>query len=634
MDSLWVKLLEKDVLLRGWHLARLDTRQDFSEDLFSTDVFGLDLISRIRETSNRIKTETYQPRPLLPLEVPKGSLGFRPGSVIPIQDRVVVSAIVLLMAETADNHLPEAVFSWRLKKPVPGNGPIFKEQTFADLPFLKRTTIRNKIDPFLPWYNVWPQFDKSTRETYLDEGYRYLATSDIAAYFENIQLLILRDRLLHIFPNDPKIVNLLFIFLEAWTTKTLDGRVHQRGIPQGNFVSSFLGNIFLLPLDLMFAEFEIKHDAKYFRYMDDVRIFTKNIEDARLSVFKMDRKLKQLHLNIQTAKTKILDHKRGEIAKAFFDDRVDDFVKILKEINKEKKAGKLNTVRFLKKIDDLAKKDTNDQQKIVGARRSLSGLSLRAFLMWINAHNLLNSDKYIDRLLREIDINPEYKLTKKLMRCAKLFPEKNKIQKVLFRFFNSRRNIFPHQEAECLRAVRYLNRTNSDMINHCVYRVLDKKQATYVRMQAAYLLSRNIVDLNILNDIENCFDRDRDPYVQAALSTVMVQKRKHNSELIMKLVFHPNEKICDIGKFYQKIKNDDIYAASRLKYIFESEVKWVLCDNIPVIHLMAASRNVKIRQHLLNAIKIPRLKHPVFGLRDILKDVYTRTKESLRQTYP
>ena len=115
MSSLWEKLLEPKTLQRGWHLARLDTRNDFAEDLYSTDTFGHGLGYRIQELSSRLKTESYQPKPLFRLEVPKGSLGFRPGSIIPIQDRVVVCSIILLMSEVLDSKLPDSVYSWRLK---------------------------------------------------------------------------------------------------------------------------------------------------------------------------------------------------------------------------------------------------------------------------------------------------------------------------------------------------------------------------------------------------------------------------------------------------------------------------------------------------------------------------------------
>ncbi len=196
-DTLFNKLSKHEILQKGWHLARLDVKQDFAEDLYSTDVFGHELPDQIRELSNRIKTDTYVPRPLLRMEVPKGRMGFRPGSVVPIQDRVVVSSIVRLLAPTIDKKLSDGIYSWRLKKPLSNSGPIFQENHAADLPFLKKKTIRETIDPFTPWYSVWPEFDSDSRTTFGKYNYRYLATSDIAAYFENIQLPILREGLIN-----------------------------------------------------------------------------------------------------------------------------------------------------------------------------------------------------------------------------------------------------------------------------------------------------------------------------------------------------------------------------------------------------------------------------------------------------
>ena len=195
MNKLWKELLTKEIITRGWHLARDDTRQDFSEDLYSTRTYALSLNLMVQETINRLSKNSYQQRPLFRIEVPKGPLAFRPGTVIHIQDRVILSAIVLLMAPPLDKKLPDSVFSWRLKNPIPKKGPIFRETDITDLPFLKKETIRQQVDPFEEWYRLWPVFDESTRKVFREDGYRFLAISDIAAYFENIQLPILRDSL-------------------------------------------------------------------------------------------------------------------------------------------------------------------------------------------------------------------------------------------------------------------------------------------------------------------------------------------------------------------------------------------------------------------------------------------------------
>src|SRR5680860_333267 len=477
MGKLWKELLTTETITRGWHLARADTKQDFSEDLYSTDVYGQDLKHHVQETINRIRTSTYQPRPLFRMEVPKGTLAFRPGTVISIQDRVVLSAIVLLVSPEIDKALPKSVYSWRLKDPIPKKGPIFSETDITDLPFLKKKTIREQVDPFEGWYQLWPEFDEKTRRVFLKDGYRVLATSDIAAYFENIQLPILRDQLLKHLPQEPELVNLLCLFMEAWAERTGDGRAHYRGIPQGNFVSSFLGNLFLMPLDEAFENFAKDHDIEYFRYMDDVRIFTKRREKARLALFLMARTLRAHHLNVQTAKTRIYDESRGEISRLLIDSRVDELSDLIDGIRKDWRGRNVPTPvkkNYLTKLNEIAKADCAGGQKILGARSPLEGLSLRCFNRWITAHTILVSDAYVKRLLAEISKSADYKLTRKLVASARRFPRKRSIEISVMAMIEGGQIIFPYQEAECLRALRYLSILTKKSIQHCWRRLLDK----------------------------------------------------------------------------------------------------------------------------------------------------------------
>lgn len=632
MSGLWEELLTKETITRGWHLARADVRQDFSEDLLSTDVYGQDLKHYVQETINRVKTGTYQPRPLFRIEVPKGPLGFRPGTVIPIHDRVVLSAIVLLLAPGLDEKLPESVYSWRLKDPFPKKGPIFRETDITDLPFLKKKTVREKVDPFEGWYQLWPKFDEKTRHVFLEEGYQFLATSDIAAYFENIQLPILRDQLLRHLPHDADLVNLLCLFLEAWAERTGDGRAHYRGIPQGNFVSSFLGNLFLLPLDEAFENFSDGRDVEYFRYMDDVRIFTKTREDARLAIFLMARTLRTLHLNVQTAKTRIYDESRGEISKLLIDTRVDKLSDLIDEIKTEWPDGEVpppDKKVYLGKLNTVAKTEVPGAQKLLGARRPLEGLSLRCFSRWMTAHSYIGSDLYINRLLAEISKSADYKLTRKLVAAARRFPRKRGIETTVMGMIQDKQIIFQYQEAECLRALRYMSTLTEDTIRHCWMRVFDKDSERYLRMQAAYLISRTEVDKAKLNKLDKRFDTEPDAYVQVAMAMLLVQLREKNQEIVRKLVFHPNEKVKDVGKLFRTVKNDMAFARTSLRHAFREEVPWMLCDYMPFVHLMAQSTDLEVRRMLLNAIREPRKSHSIGGIRTILCDVFTRTHASL-----
>jgi len=632
MEKLWKELLTKETITRGWHLARDDTRQDFSEDLYSTDTYAQSLSQLVQETINRLLTNSFQPRPLFRIEVPKGPLAFRPGAVIPIQDRVVLSSLVLLIAPALDKKLPDSVFSWRLKNPIPKKGPIFKETDITDLPFLKKETIREEVDPFEGWYRLWPVFDEKTRKVFKEDGYWFLATSDIAAYFENIQLPILRDSLLKHLPHETSLVNLLCQFLEGWCDRTGDGRTHHRGIPQGNFVSSFLGNFFLLPLDIAFDELSKECDVKYFRYMDDVRAFTKSRENARRAILLMARTLRSLHLNVQTAKTRIYDETRGEVTRLLIDNRVDELSVLINSVQKDWKGRPIpskDRSAYLNKLAEISKRDALDGQKLVGSRGPIEGLSLRAFNRWMTAHSIVKSDAYVKRLLSEISKSADMKLTKKLIASAKRFPKKKSIETSVFKMIQNKQIIFPYQEAECLRAVRYLSTLSNEAIKHCWKRVMDKSGDRYLRMECAYLLSRTKLDKKQIDMLGKAFRVEPDNYVQAAMACLLAQRFKNNEGIIRELVFHPNEKVRDIGKLFRTVKNDVTVAKETLRHSLRKEIPWVTCDYIPFLHLMSMSSNVNIRRLLLDSIRQPRLDHPIGGVREILKDIFTRTRESL-----
>ena len=446
-NELWGKLLQPRVLKHGWHLSRNDVRADFVEDHLSIDVLAGDLDENIREIAKRLATDTYEIRPLLRIDVPKGTLAVRPGSVPTLLDRVVLFSIILLLAPSIDEKFPDGVYSYRLKKEGSTRKSLFKDTDLIEIPFLKRKTIIKLIEPFEPWYGNWPEFERVTRKVFSEEGYRFLAVSDIAAYFENIQLGILRDQLLSYFPHDSKVINFLSDFFEIQAVKTDAGRAPLRGIPQGSAISSFVGNLFLLPLDLHFTEFSLSHDAKYYRYMDDVRIFTKDIETARRAKFDMDVVLRSLHLNVQSAKTKIFEGR--EISHILIDDRIDDLSDICNRILQDKKDENLtaeNKKRYLKRLKQIADQEPGapNEKKISGARAPLSGLSLRAFRRWITAHSLLKSQEFVDRLMREIVNNPDYRLTRRVVTTARQFPRRTRLGKEIFEFIQSDLNIFPH----------------------------------------------------------------------------------------------------------------------------------------------------------------------------------------------
>ena len=246
--TLYEKLFDLELLKRAWHLTRDDAKTDFIFDCYRYNDFAFRLEDNLKTILQSLEARTYHPKPLLKIDVPKSSLAVRPGSVPEIEDRIVTVAIIYLIAPILDKKLSDTIYSYRLKA-KPDRDRIFEDKEILEFPFLKKKTIQRRIQIVEPWYGQWPKFDSAVRYAYEEEGYNRLSVSDITSYFENIHLDILRDKLLKHLPKEQKLINMLMEILEYWAWRTHEGRYLGRGLPQGNTVSSFLANIYLLQLD-------------------------------------------------------------------------------------------------------------------------------------------------------------------------------------------------------------------------------------------------------------------------------------------------------------------------------------------------------------------------------------------------
>ena len=603
-NKLWDALLNPSTLKKGWNLARNDAKTNFFEVPFYTDTFAVSFEQNIIEIVKRLATNTYRPSPISFVEIPKSTLSIRPGSLPDIEDRIVLQTIVFLLAPSADAQLPDSVYSYRLKE-KPTSAALFKESDVLDIPYLKSKTITKYFDPFDPWYAAWPEFDEKSKAAFQADGYEYLVVTDIAAYFENIQLPLLRDSLLKIFPHEQKIINLLMMFLEQWCPTTDQHRSFHRGIPQGTQISSFLGNLFLLPLDRELELFCQKYNAKYFRYMDDIRLFTKDYPTARKALLQIDRTIRALHLNTQSAKTEILaEHPHREITARLIDVRLDQVnfvIETIQEKKRKKTLGPKEHKLIDKRLDEIAKKQpfSATESKLFGAQKPLKGLSFRTFRRWLTAHTLLGGTYYIRFLIRELKRNPDYRLTRKLVSVARSHPKLSCAG--LHSFIESDLNLFPHQHAEILSVFRYLSKIPPGMINQCMTLVLDTGQYFYVRSSAALLLSRVVLDKPFLDKCRTAFLATDNANVAIGLATVLMQSTgKLAPATLDVIVFHPNEKIRRFGKLLRQVRVDVIEAKSRMKFLFSSPNDWILCDQMALLFSMSHSDRIEILDELIS----------------------------------
>jgi len=238
----------------------------------------------------------YVPRPALRCLEPKEKALVRPGAVLDVVDEVVYNAVVgacytpfLIHIGSAQGD-PDVAYQLR-----------HSDRTVA---WLKRG------------FPVWTEWRLTSLQR-LDSGALFVVVSDIAGCYENIDLHRLRsDIRLPAIRDD--LLDLLMDCLNRWA------HPRGKGIPQGYSASDILAKMYLAPLDegLRNAGFD------HLRYVDDLRIFCSTLRQAKQALLLLAELLADRGLNVQTAKTEILD---GAIART----RIDGLAPLVETVDRE-----------------------------------------------------------------------------------------------------------------------------------------------------------------------------------------------------------------------------------------------------------------------------------------------------------
>src|ERR1700752_4271271 len=97
-NRLFRELCKSETLRIGWHLAQVDSRDDFVLDPVSYEDFATNLSERLGYIIREIRHERYRTRYLINIDVPKSGLEIRPGNILPIDEAALLHAIIYLIA--------------------------------------------------------------------------------------------------------------------------------------------------------------------------------------------------------------------------------------------------------------------------------------------------------------------------------------------------------------------------------------------------------------------------------------------------------------------------------------------------------------------------------------------------------
>jgi len=593
-------------------------------DPYRYEDFAFWLEDNLKITLDALERGDYHPKPLLKVDVPKSSLAVRPGSVLDIEDRIVLFAITCLIAPVLDKKLPDTAYSFRLKEKF-DKDELFKDHEILEFPFLKKRTIAHRIPLFEPWYGQWPLFDVETKIAFEKEGFCFLSVSDISAYFENINLDVLRDILLRYLPRQQRLINFLISMLGYWVYRTPDGRLIGRGIPQGNAVSSFLANIYLLPLDERFKDFAKKYPVRYFRYLDDVKIFSKDEATARRVLFTMNEVLRRLHLNLQGAKTVILTNKG--IRDELYDHRLDDLNENIKKFQgRGLTVGELDRYRTV--LAGIARTlRTRD--------RPLRGKDLRLFRRLITGYSLLRDGSLGDRVLREFRRNPDFRIMQKAVRYFQVVSTRTSVQAGLLDFLKSPENLFDLQEAMTILALRYMRQFPKSGVTYAKKVLRRRRKHWYVRVEASLLLGSVKLEKGFVEAMLKTFEREEDIQVKRAMIAPLTQLPDDAQRVFLrKIVFDPSSAISRRARMLLHLREEELGGLRGVELIFHTFDELRLLESLDKLEVLKNARRAVVLKELIKSLRPVRKKIRKPALSARIDDILGYAEERFKGIQP
>lgn len=200
-------------------------------------------IAMLRQSSNgqafrqSLLDGSYQPQPVLGVEIPKPNGGVRQLGIPTVLDRMVQQAITSILSDIYEPKFSDSSYGFRPKRSA--------------------------------------HHALAAASRYIREGRVYVVDIDLAKYFDTVN----HDRLMYRLSQDitdKRVLKLIRSYLQAGIMRYGIVEQRQRGTPQGGPLSPLLSNIVLDELD---KELE-RRGHKFCRYADDCQIYVSSEEAA------------------------------------------------------------------------------------------------------------------------------------------------------------------------------------------------------------------------------------------------------------------------------------------------------------------------------------------------------------------
>jgi RNA-directed DNA polymerase len=262
----WFSLMDKvyapKVLRRAFEQVRRN-RGASGVDRVSVERFDRDAEQYLDEISTQLRTGTYTVQSVRRVYIEKAGGGERPLGIPTVKDRVVQTALKLVL---------EPIFE-----------RMFRTESYGFRPGRSAKDALRAV------------------EEHLKAGYTYVVDADLKSYFDTIPWDRLMSRV-EMRVSDGTLLSLLRQYLEQGVVEGARSWTPTQGTPQGAVLSPLLANLYLHPMD------EVLGDRyRLVRYADDFVILCRNQAEAEAALAELREWVAENGLTLHPEKTHVGD---------------------------------------------------------------------------------------------------------------------------------------------------------------------------------------------------------------------------------------------------------------------------------------------------------------------------------------